>query len=55
MNIRWNAGKYTSDFSFVYQYGNAVTELIEAESGSTVLDLGCETGPCQKRFRTRAS
>lgn len=22
MNIKWNANKYTEDFSFVHQYGN---------------------------------
>lgn len=44
MNIKWNANKYTEDFSFVHQYGNSVTELIEADINSTVIDLGCGNG-----------
>ena len=31
MNISWDADKYTSDFSFVHQYGNSVMELIDAD------------------------
>ena len=53
MNIQWNAGKYTSDFSFVYQYGNAVTELIEADTGSTILDLGCGNGALSKALKDK--
>ncbi len=44
MNIKWDAEKYTSDFSFVHQYGNSVIELIDVDKGSTVLDLGCGNG-----------
>lgn len=33
MNIKWDAGKYTKDFSFVHQYGNDVAELINCEKG----------------------
>ena len=44
MNITWDAEKYTLDFSFVHQYGNDVAELIDAASGSLVLDLGCGNG-----------
>ncbi len=48
MNITWDAEKYTSDFSFVPQYGNRVAELIDAPSGSSVLDLGCGNGALTK-------
>lgn len=44
MNIKWDADKYTADFSFVHQYGNSVMELIDAGEGSLVLDLGCGNG-----------
>ena len=53
MNIQWNAEKYTSDFSFVYQYGSAVTELIEADPGSAVLDLGCGNGALSKTLKDK--
>ena len=48
MNIKWDADKYTSDFSFVHQYGNDVTELIDFHKNSTVLDLGCGNGALSK-------
>jgi trans-aconitate methyltransferase len=44
MNNTWNADQYTKDFSFVHQYGNHALELIDAPSGSSVLDLGCGNG-----------
>ena len=40
MNIKWDADKYTKDFSFVHQYGNGVVELIDCEIGGTLIDLG---------------
>lgn len=48
MNINWDGEAYTSNFSFVHQYGQSVTELIESERGSTVLDLGCGNGALSK-------
>lgn len=48
MNIKWDAEKYTSDFSFVHKYGNDVAELIDMEKGCSVLDLGCGNGALTK-------
>ena len=48
MNIEWDAAKYTSDFSFVHQYGNSVIGLIDAGENSTILDLGCGNGALSK-------
>ena len=53
MNIKWDANKYTSDFSFVHQYGNDVMELIDAEKNSTVLDLGCGNGALSKALQDK--
>ena len=58
MNIKWDADKYTSDFSFVHQYGNSVIELIDADKCSTILDLGCGNGVlskvlCDKGYNVR--
>lgn len=50
MNINWDADKYTSDFSFVHQYGNSVIDLIDADKNSTVLDLGCGNGALSKNL-----
>lgn len=53
MNITWDADKYTADFSFVHQYGNSVTELIDADKGSSVLDLGCGNGALTKTLQEK--
>ena len=53
MNINWDADKYTSDFSFVHQYGNSVMELIDASKNSTILDLGCGNGALSKALHDK--
>ena len=35
MNIKWDANKYTENFSFFYRYRNSVIELIDADRGSS--------------------
>lgn len=42
--MQWDAEKYTTDFSFVAQYGSGVLDLLEPDKHGTVLDLGCGTG-----------
>lgn len=53
MNITWDADKYTADFAFVHQYGNSVLELIDADKGSSVLDLGCGNGALTKALKDK--
>lgn len=53
MNINWDANKYTSDFSFVHQYGESVTELIDVDINSMLLDLGCGNGALSKALRDK--
>lgn len=53
MNIKWNADKYTEDFAFVHEYGKSVIELIDADKGSSVLDLGCGNGALTNALQER--
>lgn len=48
MNQNWNAEKYSSDFSFVHNYGEDVVDLIDATNVKTVVDLGCGNGAITK-------
>ena len=50
MNIKWDAKTYTKDFSFVHQYGNDLTELIDKREQTTVLDLGCGNGALTQKL-----
>ena len=49
----WDAEKYTTDFSFVAQYGSGVLELLEPDRQGTVLDLGCGTGALSGALQDR--
>ena len=53
MNIKWDAQKYSADFSFVHQYGDAVLGLIDAEPGCSALDLGCGNGALTKALKEK--
>lgn len=50
MNIKWDAEKYTQDFSFVHKYGNDVIGLIDMRRGASALDLGCGNGALTKKL-----
>ena len=43
MNIKWNTDEYAQSFSFVYEYGKGVLDLVDEGTGAAV-DLGCGTG-----------
>lgn len=41
---KWNAKSYEENFSFVYEYGQDLLELLKPQSHQRILDLGCGTG-----------
>ena len=40
----WNAELYADKHDFVWKYGSGVLDLLEPQSGESILDLGCGTG-----------
>jgi trans-aconitate methyltransferase len=43
-NAKWDAGLYDDKHSFVWKLAAGVLELLNAQSGERILDVGCGTG-----------
>ncbi len=43
-SLAWNAAAYDSQHSYVWKHGLGVVELLDAQPGERILDLGCGTG-----------
>lgn len=50
MNIKWDVKEYAQKFDFVYQYGEDVIGLIDADKNSFVVDLGCGNGALTQKL-----
>jgi trans-aconitate methyltransferase len=44
MNTNWDAKQYQQRHSYVFQYGQAVLDLLAPQKGERILDLGCGSG-----------
>jgi trans-aconitate methyltransferase len=42
--MSWDAKKYQTRHSYVFEYGQAVLDLLAAQPGEQILDLGCGSG-----------
>ena len=45
--------KYTSDFSFVHEYGAGVMDLIDFSVANSAFDLGCGNGALTKTLKEK--
>lgn len=41
---KWDADRYQSQHSFVYEYGLSLLDILDPKPGERILDLGCGTG-----------
>ncbi len=44
MGCSWNAALYQNSHGFVWEYGRDLLQLLAAQGGERILDLGCGTG-----------
>lgn len=51
----WNAGLYDDRFSFIWQYGSSMIDLLDPQPGERILDLGCGTGHLAQTIASRGA
>lgn len=54
-NYYWNASLYDSRIGFVSEYGKSIVQLLDAQPGETVLDIGCGTGDLCRELSDRGA
>ncbi|HEY9760998.1 MAG TPA: methyltransferase domain-containing protein [Trichocoleus sp.] len=55
LNQTWNTDLYQDSHSFVWQYGEALLDLLNPKAGERILDLGCGTGQLTHAIATRGA
>lgn len=51
----WDAQRYQSQNAFVWQFGEAVIDLLDPQKGERILDLGCGSGQLTAKIAERGA
>ena len=52
---RWDPGEYDSTHHYVTDYGRSLVDLLAAQPGERILDLGCGTGHLTQQIAERGA
>jgi trans-aconitate 2-methyltransferase len=51
----WDAARYQSQHSYVWQYGEALVELLNPQAGERIVDVGCGSGQLTARIAEKGA
>ncbi|MEL6815358.1 MAG: methyltransferase domain-containing protein [Cyanobacteria bacterium J06598_3] len=53
--MNWNAACYQQQYSYIWEKGERLLEMLNPQAGDRILDLGCGTGQLSQKIASKAA
>lgn len=53
--MNWNAACYQQQYSYIWENGESLLDMLNPQAGDRILDLGCGTGQLSQQIATKAT